>query len=172
MLHTLTPWVLWQYIQTGFSFIMLKMKKNRRRRVYFNYDYLANASRKISMCGLYCQRNTKKSIIGAWITLIRHPHRSLNVCNFLVGDIGLAICQCQYIPKGEVWCIFWTIILKYEFIQQILSCMQNNRVFSEVEYMKIYWVVTVCKANNIVYLLWIRYCAKWYRKQGIQNRKG
>lgn len=135
MLHTLTPWVLWQYIQTGFSFIMLKMKKNRRRRVYFNYDYLANASRKISMCGLYCQRNTKKSIIGAWITLIRHPHRSLNVCNFLVGDIGLAICQCQYIPKGEVWCIFWTIILKYELLSDTCSvepCVLKCRLSLEL----------------------------------------
>ena len=36
---------------------MLKMKKNRRRRVYFNYDYLANASRKISMCGLMSLEN-------------------------------------------------------------------------------------------------------------------
>lgn len=134
MLHTRTPWVLWQYIQTVFSFIMLKMKKKEEGRI-FQLWLSSKCKQKNKHVWVILQNNTKKSIIGAWSTLIRYPHRSLNVRNSLIGDIGLAICQCQYIPKGEVWCIFWTIILKYELLNDTCSvepCVLKCRLSLEL----------------------------------------
>lgn len=88
----------------GNSIFIYNVKNEEKEGGNYNYDYLANASRKISMFGLNCQNNTKKSMTGTWITLTRHPQSlsSLNACSSLIEDIGLAICRCQYIPKCEV----------------------------------------------------------------------